>query len=489
MSHQKSVLVAVLAIALVGLGFRLEVARHALPMDDALITLRYAKNLIDGHGLVYNVGEAVMGSTAPLYAVMLAVPLALTRDPLLTLDALPLVFDLLTLGLLLWTPLLAAKPINRLPYAAAFASAWFAAAAVGYGMETQAFVLFLFLARILIGSERPLAAGLILGSAGLLRPEAAIAALVFSARLRGSSTWVRAVVGVVLPLAAWILVATIVYGDPVPHSVHAKSTLGHSTFDDWLGFFVLRNPVLALLWVLAVGALVDRSTPAFVRDFVALSFGLGAFYLITRPVFFGVWYFPPVGFGLLLGATAFGAALLRRATASIPRFGAEQIAIVITVGWLALGTITLGRVRANALGFAPNVTEVYLPLAERIAEDDRDDVTAIASDIGYVGYFCDCTIIDAGALVSPQVLAVYRSEDAETKNIVDVFEPDWYASPVNNGVHATFSLSSASSAYEAVARFQKYGDNTLPIIEDPSAEYRRTPEYVGDFVLYRRIED
>ena len=41
--------------------------------DDAWITYRYAHNLASGEGLVYNVGERYLGTSAPGYAVMLAV--------------------------------------------------------------------------------------------------------------------------------------------------------------------------------------------------------------------------------------------------------------------------------------------------------------------------------------------------------------------------------------------------------------------------------
>lgn len=40
--------------------------------DDAFITYRYAKNLNNGLGLVYNGGEKVFGTSTPLYAVILA---------------------------------------------------------------------------------------------------------------------------------------------------------------------------------------------------------------------------------------------------------------------------------------------------------------------------------------------------------------------------------------------------------------------------------
>ena len=56
--------------ALVALIARVATAPH--PIDDAYITFRYAQNLATGAGLVYNPGEAVLGTTAPLWALILA---------------------------------------------------------------------------------------------------------------------------------------------------------------------------------------------------------------------------------------------------------------------------------------------------------------------------------------------------------------------------------------------------------------------------------
>src|SRR5262249_10752316 len=40
--------------------------------DDALITFRYARNLIAGNGFIYNAGERVLGTTTPLFTLLLS---------------------------------------------------------------------------------------------------------------------------------------------------------------------------------------------------------------------------------------------------------------------------------------------------------------------------------------------------------------------------------------------------------------------------------
>src|SRR5437879_8677865 len=55
--------------AMVALLARVLTGPH--PIDDAYITFRYARNLAEGLGLVYNPGEWVLGTTAPLWAMLL----------------------------------------------------------------------------------------------------------------------------------------------------------------------------------------------------------------------------------------------------------------------------------------------------------------------------------------------------------------------------------------------------------------------------------
>ena len=74
-------------------GFALVWDRLAL-FDDAYISLRYARNLTEGHGLVWNLGEPVEGYTNFLWTVLLAGLIRLTsvEAPLLAIGASLVVF-------------------------------------------------------------------------------------------------------------------------------------------------------------------------------------------------------------------------------------------------------------------------------------------------------------------------------------------------------------------------------------------------------------
>jgi hypothetical protein len=89
--------------------------QNATCFDDAYISLRYAENLVDGHGLVYNVGEYVEGYTNFLWTVLVALFIWITpvEAPLLAVLG-----SMLAFAINLWVvwriSLKIAPPFNRL---------------------------------------------------------------------------------------------------------------------------------------------------------------------------------------------------------------------------------------------------------------------------------------------------------------------------------------------------------------------------------------
>jgi len=49
--------------------------------DDAFISFRYARNWVNGHGLVFNPGERVEGYTNFLWTLLCALPIKMDWDP------------------------------------------------------------------------------------------------------------------------------------------------------------------------------------------------------------------------------------------------------------------------------------------------------------------------------------------------------------------------------------------------------------------------
>lgn len=71
------IIIALSVIALILFG----ISKITIGFDDAYISYRYAENLVNGHGLVYNMGEKVFGSTTLLWVLLLGFVSTITKVP------------------------------------------------------------------------------------------------------------------------------------------------------------------------------------------------------------------------------------------------------------------------------------------------------------------------------------------------------------------------------------------------------------------------
>jgi hypothetical protein len=209
-------------------------------IDDAYISFRYAWNLAEGHGLLYNPGEeAVQGYTNFLWVLLIFLALAAGLPPVETACGAGFAAGLGTVVLT------SAWSVGRLApgRAAAAVAPVLLVANLGFvvwsirGLETGLFTL-LLLAAGLLYVRRPLDAALspwvtlLLALATLTRPEGALAFaltllhLVLSRRIRGVAL-VRwgdlrglAIFAVLVGIYGGWCVAY--YGDPLPNTFRAK---------------------------------------------------------------------------------------------------------------------------------------------------------------------------------------------------------------------------------------------------------------------------
>ena len=155
--------------------------------DDAFISFRYVRNLLDGHGLVFNRGEYVEGYTNFLWILELAaIWRVLGIRPEDVAQWLSVAYTVGTIAVLLWW--VARMPHLRQRGLIAWmalglicGSATFAVWTSGGGLETRQFTFFTLVAVAVLsvfGTNRRglLAASLSLAAAALTRPEGLLVA-------------------------------------------------------------------------------------------------------------------------------------------------------------------------------------------------------------------------------------------------------------------------------------------------------------------------
>ena len=150
--------------------------------DDAFISFRYARNFAEGHGLVWNPGEAVEGYTNFFWVLLMAAGIGAGVEPERLSVGLGIASGLGVLALVLARNVVRygwCQPLIWLAPAALVSSRTFTAWSTG-GLETQFFTFFVLLALLSLGEERRRARGVpwvasgLFAIATLIRPEGAI---------------------------------------------------------------------------------------------------------------------------------------------------------------------------------------------------------------------------------------------------------------------------------------------------------------------------
>jgi arabinofuranosyltransferase len=486
-------------------------------IDDAYITFRYARNLAEGLGMVYNPGQPVLGTTTPLYTWLMSLAWLLGLHDLPSVA--PVVNALADAGtavLLYWLGL---RLANSRVVAMGAALAWAVSPmsvtfAIG-GMETSVVILFLVssFAAYVAGHSR-LSAG-VMALAVLTRPDALIGAgLLFAdmglrpllARDGGSLAtkarrlpWIEVAifVGLLLP---WLVCATLYFGSPLPQSVSAKvrayrldeltallRLIQHVStpfFEDkvfgryWPAVGFPLYLVLYLVGGLRQVRRVGWALPAVLYPLVYV-----VVFSVANPLLFRWYLAPPLPFyllGILIGLHTILTGLARR-------LGKERI------GAWATGLVTALLLLSSLNNYvlhpdhgpdrpAPDMAWFKLELlyrqaAERLKPELQPGDVVAAGDIGAVGWFTGAQILDTVGLISPEAVPYYPLDPlllafvyGVSPDLIRDLQPDYI---VTLEVYVRNSLLSTRWFQEEYALLEKletdiYGSDGMLI-------YRRNP--------------
>jgi hypothetical protein len=206
--------------------------------DDAFISYRYAENLVEGHGLVFNPGERVEGYTNFLWTILIALGMLIGIDPIIFSHILSITAYLFTAAVLLYVSYklthLRDNQISIIFPIAAFAVLvqhdynLYATSGLETSL-TSAFVTLGFALMVLKNSRRWfLLAGYVLIMGAMTRPDAMIFYLmgIPYILLLGRENW-KNLLPYILPLLIIYLPYWLwrysYYGYPFPNTYYAKS--------------------------------------------------------------------------------------------------------------------------------------------------------------------------------------------------------------------------------------------------------------------------
>ncbi len=433
--------------------------------EDYFITFRHSRNLVQGHGLVFQPGERLHGFTSPLGVLLPAVfdRLVGSESYVPALNAFRAVCVAAFAGgavLILRALQLAgssgpARFVFILLYATEPKSVGFTV----NGMET-ALVLF-FLAQALYvfcsgWSRRWLLGGVAFAGLMWTRPDsfvyiAAVSAgsLIFTAEPR------RQVLVALLQAAAvcavlylpWFVFAWWYYGSPVPHTVTAKAPV------DWLAHLQQTLGDLPAIYFDRITAVLKPSYASFsacwpawldvpatvlglfscwywlipsadrLGRLASLAFCISIGYLMLQTITYP-WYMPPAG---LLAFVAFSSGLFTLAAKLsdvLPIARPLAISVCAIVGltsvWL-LYSVT----RQTAIGQRVIENGHRRQMGLWLKEHVQPGETVYLESLGYIGFFSNAKIDDWPGLVSQRVVELRRQRIHDVATMVIDLKPDW----------------------------------------------------------------
>jgi hypothetical protein len=429
------------AIACLALSAVMVVHGNGATPDDALITYRYAQNLLDGHGWVYDLHRHTSdAATAPLYTVLLAVVGSFVGGVKV---AGPLLFVLTTAASGYLSFALLRRHSLTLGGAAAavlmICNPWLL---VTRGMETSLFITVLLLGSLLLSMKRFGLAGFVLALAPLVRGDGGAVALVaflFVAFELRRFPW-RMAVGALAAAVPWTVFALTVIGSPLPDTLGAKAAQGKSGF--WGTGNLYVNGIVDMpkvfgfsdwayaSWAIGVPGLILVFTHQGLRrtlgPFVvgaALTF-LGYGYVIKTPAYH--WYYGAqvalvsLGGGITIGYLARAAANIGRAASPRPVWSRGTAVSLAIAGTLTMTIAGMGWNR-TVQGFGP---QFYVDGAAWLRQHAPMDASVAATEIGILGWQSHRDMIDYVGLLSKDSVEELKRRDTTTW--ITREEPDYW---------------------------------------------------------------
>ena len=389
------------------------VARNGL-VDDAYITLSYARNVAEHLHWGMIPAEESNTATSPLNVMMLAVATWITA---LTGELRPVLgLAIVTVALSAVMAVWAAQIARRINVAGVWSVAVLAVVFANpfvnsaLGLEVVPIAAFLVGLTAQAVAGRRIAFGVLAGLLVLTRPDLGIvvAVMYLATPAVRRRFWVAPLTALAVAVPWWVF-SWYHFGSAIPTTLVIKTlqkSFGDATFGNGLWKMWQAGTVLPLLLAIipaAVGlvtvlgmlaAAVRRRLPAEHWPLVGLGIGglaeFGAYCLLGVPPYH--WYY--VSSTVALGITGvFGTALLLRR--GIVRIGAP---ILVTAA-LAVGAVVsfagLGVPWKHPVIFGNwALPQEYMAIGTEVGELVGDATVGAPPEIGTVAYACDCNVVD-----------------------------------------------------------------------------------------------
>ena len=475
-----------------------------ITLEDALITFRYAENLADGSGFVYNLNEHVLGSTTPLWTIILAALKSITNFELITTSkVLGIVFDCSTIAILFFMLVKTSNRSIAIFFTLLFCTNPDLIMISTSGMETP--LLIFGMALGIFGLIRKnLFFGFGLALTLLTRIDAAIfiGCMLVGAFMIENKWALRQFTLTLFLVLPWFIFSLSYFGALIPQSLTAKSIVYHQgiaqSASSFIGTFTPfndRNLFKILLdstfFIFLCAGIIQISKKH--KTLIPLVFFFIIYCLIfsASGVLIFRWYLMPVIFISVL-ILPFGVECISELSRSLFKNKYSEMAVSLIALLLVVSNLFITYHRLDKYNQLQGLEDVLRKEAGLwLRQNIQPGSSVLLEPIGYIGYYAGTKIkiMDEIGIVTPQMTEYRKTGAGWYCKAIEGLHPD-YIIQYKFSVDSNISEGTNTQLFETEDQ-RKWFDANYRIIKSFKAEniYPLIKEKEKEYVLLKKIPE
>jgi hypothetical protein len=447
--------------------------------DDPFITYRYAQNLANGYGFVYNVGERVLSTTTPLFTLSLAALSPLWNNLPHLANLVGAVSIALGALLIFWLANILNEPLVGWAGLLLYPTSPLLLSCLG--SETPLYIALCLACFVFYWRSNYTLTAVFCALAVLTRPDGVLVPVILAADFllsrRRPIPWKPILIFCLLALP-WFIFAWVYFGDPIPATLAAKQRQGMMAISQGFGaglLTVIRTYYQTWYYAILAGFACLGIAYLFLHSRRWWSFIAWpviyfiAFMLLGMTRYF--WYYATLLPGLIvlvgMGLTSMDqiiehmiakASNLNSLTRNLRRFAIISLLVILGI-FQAAQLITLSE------NGDPRY-KIYRAVGIWIRNHSLSDASVGALEVGIMGYYSERPMIDFAGLIQPEITSSIDNHTtyADLANVaVKRFQPDYLVLP--GGVFSEIEQGYAEQNCRIVQDFQgagyNYGNNLV----------------------------
>jgi arabinofuranosyltransferase len=398
---------------------------HEYAIDDAWITYRYAFNLSTGHGFVYNEGERVLGTSTPLYTLILASAHIFGSDIPTASHVLGFVSMVGTLlGVFLLGKQFGGIAVGLLAAMFLVFMHIFHSVAAS-GMETPFYMCAIVFSFYFFARERSFAASVCAAICLLIRLDG----LAVGFALLASFVWIekrtpwKEMLLYLIVVLPWFAFSGLYFGSIIPNSVLAKRVHGETGFRSWMLEWLSSQ---WYSYVAFSGAILCFLSRELKRAAAALAIWSISYILAFSfsGLYGHTWYRSP----LCIPLSIFSGVFVNRIAIVFSRSRRVRNAMIAALSVILIVPPLLPELSAMKNGSygVLRIEKTRFDAVNWIAQNIPKNAVIASGGIGQLGYVTGNYIVDMLGLVTPDVVRQSRSgAENMMRFAVEKYKPDY----------------------------------------------------------------